>query len=381
MSARLLTARNHTKLIMKDSTKHTSAAKAEEGWLSRERVLALILISATAIVFYLCYLITQPFLPALAWAMALAVLTYPLYRRIESRVRRPNLAAAISVLIVLLVIVGPSAFVVRQLGSELATTVDFITNQTETGRWWIVLERNPSLAPAVKWIEQHLDLRGEVQQAADAITSRIPSFLTGSAWALAELLVTLFVLFYLFRDKQRVLGAVRHVLPLSDTEVKEMFSRISDTIHATVYGTVIVALVQGVLGGLMFWWLGLPTPMLWGVVMALLAIVPVLGAFVVWVPAAIFLALEGNWGKALILTGWGGIVIALIDNLLYPILVGTKLRLHTVPVFIAIIGGLTVFGAAGVILGPVVFAVALGLIDVWRRRTAHGRAAENGVHS
>jgi predicted PurR-regulated permease PerM len=117
------------------------------------------------------------------------------------------------------------------------------------------------------------------------------------------------------------------------------------------------------------------------VVMGLLAIVPVLGAFVVWVPAAIFLALEGNWGKALLLTAWGGIVIALIDNLLYPILVGTKLRLHTVPVFIAIIGGLTVFGVAGVILGPLVFAVTLSLIDVWRRRTAHGRTAENGVHS
>jgi predicted PurR-regulated permease PerM len=366
---------------MKESIKHTSAAKVEEGWLSRERVLALILISTTAIVFYLCYLISRPFLPALAWAVALAVLTYPLYRWIAGRISRPNIAAAVSVLIVTLVIVGPSAFVVHQLGSEIAGAVDFITNEAETGRWRIMIKRNPSLAPAAKWIEQHIDLRGEVQRAAEAITSRIPSFLTGSAWALAELLITLFVLFYLFRDKQRVLDAVRHVLPLSDTEVQEMFSRISDTIYATVYGTVVVALVQGVLGGLMFWWLGLPTPMLWGVVMALLAIVPVLGAFVVWVPAAIFLALEGNWGKALILTAWGGGVIALIDNLLYPILVGTKLRLHTVPVFIAIIGGLTVFGAAGVILGPVVFAVTLGLIDVWRRRTAHGRAAESGVHS
>jgi predicted PurR-regulated permease PerM len=361
--------------------RHTSTASGDEGWLSRDRVLALTLISATAIVFYLCYLIARPFLPALAWAVALALLTHPLYRWIAGRISRPNIAAAVSVLIVTLVIVAPSAFVVHHVGSEIAGAVDFITNETETGRWRVMIERNPSLAPAVNWIEKHLDVRGEVQQVAEAITSRIPSFLTGSAWALAELLITLFVLFYLFRDKQRILGAVRHLLPLSDTEVQEMFSRISDTIYATVYGTVVVALVQGVLGGLMFWVLGLPAPMLWGVVMGLLAIVPVLGAFVVWVPAAIFLALEGDWGKALILTAWGGIVIALIDNLLYPILVGTKLRLHTAPVFIAIIGGLTVFGAAGVILGPVVFAVTLGLIDVWRRRTAHGRTAENGVHS
>ena len=361
--------------------KQTSTPGADDGWFSRERVLALTLIAATAIVFYLCYLITSPFLPALAWAIALAVLTHPLYTWIERRIKRPNIAAAVSVLIVTLVIVVPSTFVVHQLGSEIAGAVDLITNEPESGRWRVMIERNPNLAAVVDWIEQHLDLRGEIQQVADAMTSRIPSLLTGSAWALAQLLITLFVLFYLFRDKQRVLDAVRHVLPLSDTEVQEMFSRISDTIYATVYGTVVVALVQGVLGGLMFWWLGLPAPMLWGAVMALLAIVPVLGAFVVWVPAAIFLALEGNWGKALILTGWGGIVIALIDNLLYPILVGTKLRLHTVPVFIAIIGGLTVFGAAGMILGPVLFAVTLGLIDVWRRRTAHGRTAESGVHS
>ncbi len=361
--------------------KQTSAPSADDGWFSRERVLALTLIAATAIVFYLCYLITSPFLPALAWALALAVLTHPLYTWIARRIKRPNIAAAISVLIVTLVIVGPSALVAQRLGSEMAAAVDFITQTDHAARWRIMIERHPSLAPAVNWIAQHVDLRSEARQVAAAITSRIPSFLTGSVGALAELLITLFVLFYLLRDKPRLLDALRHVLPLSDTEAEEMFSRISDTIYATVYGTVVVAIVQGVLGGLMFWWLGLPTPMLWGAVMALLAIVPVLGAFIVWVPAAIFLALEGNWGKALILTAWGGIVIALIDNLLYPILVGKKLRLHTVPVFIAIVGGLAVFGAVGVILGPVVFAVALGLIDVWRRRTAHGRTAESGVHS
>jgi predicted PurR-regulated permease PerM len=130
----------------------------------------------------------------------------------------------------------------------------------------------------------------------------------------------------------------------------------------------------------MFWWLGLPAPLLWGAIMALLAIVPVLGAFVVWVPAALYLALSGNWGKALILTAWGGIVIALIDNLLYPVLVGKRLRLHTLPVFIAIVGGIVLFGGAGLILGPVTLALTVALVEVWRRRTAGGRAAEAGVN-
>jgi predicted PurR-regulated permease PerM len=114
-------------------------------------------------------------------------------------------------------------------------------------------------------------------------------------------------------------------------------------------------------------------------VMALVAVVPVLGAFVVWVPAAIFLALEGNWGKAAILTGWGVVVVGLIDNLLYPALVGKRLRLHTLPVFFSILGGLALFGASGLILGPVTLAVTAALIDVWRRRTTGGHAADAGI--
>lgn len=104
--------------------------------------------------------------------------------------------------------------------------------------------------------------------------------------------------------------------------------------------------------------------------MALLAIVPVLGAFVVWVPAAIYLLLAGEWGKAIILTVWGSVVIGLIDNLLYPVLVGTRLRLHTALVFVAVVGGLFVFGAAGLVLGPVILVVTQALIDLWRRRPA-----------
>jgi predicted PurR-regulated permease PerM len=149
-----------------------------------------------------------------------------------------------------------------------------------------------------------------------------------------------------------------------------LFTQIADTVHATIYGTVVVAGVQGTLGGLMFWWLGLPTPLLWGLVMALLAVVPVLGAFIVWIPAAIFLALDGSWGKALILVSWGALVVGTIDNLLYPMLVGNRLKLHTVPAFISLVGGLALFGPAGIVLGPMAVTTTLMLLDVWRTRIA-----------
>jgi predicted PurR-regulated permease PerM len=132
--------------------------------------------------------------------------------------------------------------------------------------------------------------------------------------------------------------------------MNRLLRRIADTVHATLFDTVAVAIVQRALGGLMFWLLGWSTPLLRGIVMGLLAIIPVLGAFVIWIPAAIYLALDGNCDKALILTGWGVVIVGGIDNSLYPILVGNRLRLHTVPAFVAIVGGLFLFGPAGLLL-------------------------------
>jgi predicted PurR-regulated permease PerM len=118
----------------------------------------------------------------------------------------------------------------------------------------------------------------------------------------------------------------------------------------------------------MFWALGLPTPLLWGLVMGLLSIVPVLGAFIVWIPAAVLLALDGSWVRALILAVWGGIVVGGIDNVLRPMFVGNRLRLHTIPAFISIIGGLLLFGAPGFILGPLAATTTLLVVEFWMRR-------------
>jgi predicted PurR-regulated permease PerM len=149
-----------------------------------------------------------------------------------------------------------------------------------------------------------------------------------------------------------------------------LYKRVGDTVHATVYGTFAIAAVQGLLGGLMFWWLGLPAPLLWGLVMGLLAIVPMLGAFVVWGPAALFLALEGNWGSALTLVLWGMLVIGTIDNLLRPIFVGNRLKLHTMLTFLSVVGGLLLFGPAGLILGPVVLTITISLLEIWFNRNS-----------
>jgi predicted PurR-regulated permease PerM len=137
--------------------------------------------------------------------------------------------------------------------------------------------------------------------------------------------------------------------------------------------------VQGTLGGLMFWWLGLPAPLLWGIVMALLAVIPVLGAFIIWVPAALFLLVTGHEVQALILILWGAIVVGGIDNLLYPILVGKRMKIHTVLAFISLVGGVMLFGPSGLVLGPVIFAVTQQLLQIWHRHNVNSRAASQPI--
>jgi len=351
-----------------------SAASSGNDWSSRNHIYMLVLLAATAIGIYLCYRLAEPFLSALAWALALAVLFIPFHRRLESKLKNPSLAASISVLVIGLIVVVPAAFVGQRLISEAVKGVDTVRTKVEAGEWRRGLEARPPLAPIAKWIERHFDLPGAVQTGATWLTTKAGSFLKGSVIGAIGVCLTFYLLFYFLRDHRAALSSFRSLSPLSEMEMNKLFSRVGDAVYATIYGTVAVAVVQGTLGGLMFWWLGLSAPLLWGVVMSLLAVVPVLGAFVVWIPAALLLALEGSWGKALILTVWGGLVVGGIDNLLYPILVGNRLKLHTVLAFIAVVGGLIVFGPSGLILGPVVLTVTQLLLEIWRSRTADPQA-------
>jgi predicted PurR-regulated permease PerM len=338
-------------------------------WSSRSHLRVLVLMAATAFGIYLCYRMALPFVPALTWALSLAVLFMPVHRWLESTVKQPNLAASVSVLGIGLIVVVPATFVAQRLVSEAVTGADTLRAKVESGELPRVLDVHPRVAPIALWIEQQIDLPGTISTIAAWLTNATASFVRGSVIQAISVLLTFYLLFYFLRDHRAVLQSLRSLSPLSEADVDRLFSRVGDTVHATLYGTLVVAAIQGTLGGLMFWWLGLPAPLLWGLVMGVLAVVPVLGAFVVWIPAALFLALDGSWGKALILTGWGGVLVAGIDNVLYPILVGNRLRLHTIPAFMAIVGGLIVFGPSGLILGPVTLTVTVLLLEIWRSRT------------
>src|SRR5690606_3847077 len=244
----------------------------------------------------------------------------------------------------------------------------YLEGVLRTQDWRGMLEGFPGIASALAWVERWLDPAGAIGGLAQWLTGQSTSLLRGSINQIVGLVLTFYMLFYFLRDRAAFAHALVRLSPLEQAETERVAGRVVDTVHATIFGTVTVAAVQGTLGGLMFWWLGLPTPVFWGLVMGLLAIVPVLGAFVIWVPAAIMLALGGQWVSALVLSVWGGVIIATIDSLLYPVLGGSRLRLHTVAAFIGAVGGILLFGAAGLFLGPTVIVVTLELMKIVKRR-------------
>lgn len=279
---------------MNDKTTTPEAASASNDWGSRDHVRTLVLMGATGFGIFLCYLMAAPFLPALAGALALAVIFTPLQRWLESKLRFANLAALVSVLVIALIVVAPATFVVQKLVVQAASGAQLIETKVESGEWRRAIEAQPHLAPFADRLEKDMNLPGAAKSLANWLSTSAASIITGSVFQAITFCLVFYLLFFFLRDRHAVLHSIRSLSPLSKSETEILFDRVSGTIHATVYGTLAVSCIQGLLGGLMFWWLGLPAPLLWGVVMALLSVVPMLGAFVIWRPAALFLVLEGD---------------------------------------------------------------------------------------
>jgi predicted PurR-regulated permease PerM len=335
-----------------------------------ERMSPMVLMTAITLGAVLCVLIAWPFLPAIVWSLTLAVLFAPLDRAIRTRIGSRGLAAGATVAMTAGIAVVPTILVIGTLLNEAARSAAAIGPMIDKDGWTAAINRHGWFAPALQWIQARIDLPDLIRSLTSALASWSGSIVRASLTGVVNLLLTFYFLFYLLRDREIMIEAIRRRAPLSDAEFARVAARIVDTIFATVFGTAAMAALQGGLGGLMFWWLGLPAPVFWGVLMALLAIIPFLGAFVIWAPAAAFLALSGGYSSAVLLALWGTLVIGLVDNVVYPMLVGNKLRMHTLLSFIAVVGGLIVLGAPGVVLGPLLVAVTLTLADIWHDRSA-----------
>ena len=328
-----------------------------------------LLLGLTAVMLQLCWKILTPFLSILLWASVLVLVFYPVYRRILLKFNGRTTAASVATtFLVLATIILPMVAVTGMVVAELESTAREI--QADIPRH---LERLPEFLEIVyRYTGMTQDeLKRAVQTGARTSSQTLLGGMLSVVGGVVGFLINLgfvsFTMFYLFIDGDKAVQSLRDWLPLERSQSQALLNRAGEIISASVYGVVVLAVIQGSLGGLMFWWLGLPSPLLWGVVMILFATIPMLGTFVIWVPAAIYLALNGAMGKAIILTLWGSLVIGMSDNLLRPTLVGKKAKMHDLMIFFAVLGGLRAFGVLGILMGPVVLAVSLTLLEAFRR--------------
>lgn len=331
----------------------------------------VVLPAATVAALYLCWKMLQPFIGVLLWAVVLVILFYPIHKRIERRLGSPSWAAVLSTLLVIVAILVPLTLLTLAIVREMTGFAQSLQTNVK-----ILLDPNsPTTGRILQWLGQYVDveqlrsgdfLSERLQALGGNIASQTLGFVGGAVGIVIEIFFVIFTMYYLFRDGDRMRGAFRNSLPLKRKKANEIIRRTSEVISASVYGVLVIAVIQGVLGGLAFWVLGLPSALLWGVVMIFLSMIPMAGAFIVWVPAAIYLGMTGSITKAIILTVWGALVIGSIDNFLRPKLVGEKTRLHELLIFFSVLGGLQVFGVLGLVLGPVIVAIAIALLDLLR---------------
>jgi predicted PurR-regulated permease PerM len=332
----------------------------------------LILVLAVSLLFLA---VAWPFLKPLLLGAMLAGLCTPLYEWIARLVRgRGSLAAILTLLIFFLLVVGPiSAFVgivVAQALNVSDQAIPWVQQHVGSGSTfnahdWLV-GRFPALAPYVPDQAQILETAGRTAKAAGAfLVASATEFTAGTAVVLLNFFVMLYAMFFFFRDGKQIVRKIFYYMPLSHDDEMLLLERLTSVTRATIKGTLVIGIIQGALAGIGFWVAGIDGSAFWGTIMAVLSIVPGIGAAVIWVPAVIYLYITGQTLAATLLLAWCVAVVGTIDNILRPTLVGKDAKMPDLLILIGTLGGLFLFGAIGFIVGPIVCGLFLTVWEIY----------------
>jgi predicted PurR-regulated permease PerM len=344
---------------------------------TQKRLGAAMFYAIIAVFAYLSYLIFEPFLAALAWAIVLVVVSNPLQERLARRWGR-TIAAVISTTAVTLILIVPTLLVMGAFVRQGVSAVEEIQRDVSTGHFqWVnhlwdqIQQRFPDAAPG----DLATTLHRYAETAAGYIATRLGAVLRHTAVFLFHLSVTLLAMFYLFRDGDSIVARLRELLPFEDTHRARMIRESRDLIFASVISTLVAAAVHAVIGGLAFAITGVSAPIFWGVMMGFFSFVPVVGSSLIWVPASVGLITGGHVGRGILLVLICGLLVALVDNVVRPWLISGRAEMGGLMVFISVLGGISVFGLLGVVLGPIVVATAASMLDLYMPSAHAGNTA------
>jgi predicted PurR-regulated permease PerM len=332
----------------------------------RDRVAQLLFYGAVILIGYLVFRIVQPFLVPLGWAGVLAVSLQPVFRRIAPRIGRAR-AAGVSVAIVFVLLVLPVWLLVQSLVSEGAQAVDALQGvaksppQQMVSVWHWVQTHVPALSA-----ERLAETIGNVsQRVGGAVASGSGRLLGGLALLIVDIALALFALYFFLRDAPAIVSVLRSFLPFREQQRAQVLRQIEDLVYASVIAGLAVAAVQGFIGGIGFWLVGVRAPVVWGTVMAFLSLVPLVGASIIWAPVAVWLLLTGEVTRGLVLIAIGGGLVGMADNILRPMLLTGRSSMNGLVTFVALLGGMSAFGLIGLVFGPVVVAIASALLSAY----------------
>lgn len=315
---------------------------------------------------YLVYRLLEPFLVPLGWGGVLAVVFYPLHEQFARRWGAAR-ASSLTTLTATAVVIVPAMLVMTAFAREAIDASALLQRAMAEDRlaWieriWEILEERIPVASRVNLAQMAATA---AQQGARFVVSQAGFVLRDLAAFLFNVILSLFTLFFLLRDSEAIMRAIRRLMPVEDAMREELLARTRQLISVGVVSSVIVAAIQGLLGGLVFAILRIDAPVFWGVVMALLCLLP-FGAWVVWLPAAAVLLLNGEFARGLILVGLGFGIVSAADNVLRPLLLSGSAQMNGLVIFLSLVGGIAVFGLLGIVLGPVLIATALALVSAY----------------
>lgn len=346
--------------------------------MDRRTFFALAVFAVLFLYLGLVYAIVSPFLRALGWAAVIGILTYPVFRRLRRRLGgRQTLAASVMTPTVVLTLVLPVLGLVIVLTQELTQIFAYLQEMSE-GEGVALFEnirRHPVFGP---WISSLYDLLArfgiEPKKSLVPAVEKVTAFALGYTTEIIrnffifciQLIMMVFTLFFIYRDGERIEEQFWSIIPLHEEHKLSLSGTIKRVLNAVIFGILLTCAVQGVLGGLGFWFCGLPSPILFGSLMAVAALVPVVGTALIWLPGAMILILQGDESQGVILLIWGILVVSSIDNIIRPLFISGKGHLPMLVVAVGALGGLVSFGLIGVVLGPLVLSLFVVIFDIYK---------------
>jgi predicted PurR-regulated permease PerM len=333
----------------------------------RERVTTIFFYGVVLFLGYLFLRILTPFFAPLGWAAVLAIFVYPWHERLVPRYGNTR-AAALSTLVVTLLIVGPGLVILTAFVQESRAALSTVDRDAFAGQLALLEEGWNRIRVFIPGA-QTIDLRNLIDEAISRtggfIAARVGGLLADIVVLLFQLFVTLFALFFFLRDADTIMQEVRRSVPFEDLRREHMIRQTRDLVYASIAAGLVIASLQGLAGGVVFALLGLGAPVFWGVMMGFLALLPFVGTWVVWLPAAIWLLATGQLVKGAILGLLGVTIVGSIDNFLRPAILSGRTQMNGLLMFISLLGGVSVFGLLGLVLGPLVTAIVSGLFEVY----------------